>query len=1262
MKNLLCACVLLAFGLPGSAQSSRIKADKYPSLLWEITGNQLRKPSYLFGTMHVSSKMVFHLSDSFYLGIRNAQVVALETNPSTWQEDFSKYDLDGDGIRQNFSRYYGDSRYGTSPQDFLTVNTLKLPSFEKTMEAALYSNPAMLNSFLYRSNHEAGSDFEEDTYLDLHIFQAGRKLGKKICGVEDFHGSMQLVKEAYRDASKEKKRQRTYDHDDDLSYARLEEAYRTGNLDLLDTINKVNSQSAAFDEKFLYKRNEIQALSIDSILRSGTSLFAGVGAAHLPGERGVIEMLRSKGYKLRPIRMNERDRYHKESIERIRVPVQFSKQVANDGFYAVMVPGRLYGLERTYGEVEMKQYADMTNGSYYMVTRIATRAAIQGQTEAQVQRKLDSVLYENIPGKILSKKSIVRNGYRGYDITNRTRRGDLQRYHIFITPFEIILFKMSGTSDYIKMGTEAEQFFSSIQLKEAKQEWKAWSPSYGGFEVEMPHQPLELAGENRIYAAKDPATGTAFEVIRTDVHNHDFLEEDAFDLSLMEESFASSENIARHISKQPLSVSGYPALEATYRLKDSSFLLARFLIQGPHYYTLLASAKADNKPLYRFIRSFAIRPFVYGDVVSRVDTTLQFRVLSPVALEKAARLQMYPEEIYSGESDNDDDSLLDDGRYLTRTVADEKTGEKVHVAFFRPSPYFSSNGQDVSIDSVAFKKEWIVRYRKEDTLQNGLVVAVYELGHPKSSRVLRGKSFLRQGMGYTLETATDTLSRGSTFLSSFFQHFVPLDSLQGVDINTRKTGLFFSQFFSADSVVHRTAVKNLGNVEMDSADFKPLQKAIASLTWKEKAYLALKKELIGKLATVKTFEAADFLKSVYKNAGDTAELQYAALETLLAQQTAYAYQTFAGILQDDPPVLDIPTTGSDYTVTGFQRLNQRHTGRFSMITQNGSFFDNLRDSLPLTAAIFPALLPLISVADYEQPLTDLLGILIDSNLIRPSVYESLLPKFMLEAKQLLKKQLIQEKARSIEKAKNDEEGKKNLNVYNADEDDNGNRRLSLYASFLFPFRDKNAQVESILQQLLRSADKRLRYNTTMLLVRNNQSVPDSLLDQFAGLDEFRHQLYTDLQALRKESLFPAGYRSQQSLARSRLIALHSYRRPDTVVFLQTLPLQDESRDGVVYFFKYKEKEEDNTWKIGTAGLYPKDSTQLYFKQEGVTASLEIDKDDFTELSSIKLSADKTVAEQIELHRKRLLYSRRKSAQRFYENAGQHANSDYLQMR
>src|SRR5215211_4737502 len=98
------------------------KSHKYPSLLWEITGNGLKKPSYLFGTMHVSSKMVFNLSDSFYLAIRRADVVALETNPESWQEDMYNFNFSNSGNESS----YVPVGYRNTPSDYLTSRTLRI--------------------------------------------------------------------------------------------------------------------------------------------------------------------------------------------------------------------------------------------------------------------------------------------------------------------------------------------------------------------------------------------------------------------------------------------------------------------------------------------------------------------------------------------------------------------------------------------------------------------------------------------------------------------------------------------------------------------------------------------------------------------------------------------------------------------------------------------------------------------------------------------------------------------------------------------------------------------------------------------------------------------------------------------------------------------------------------------------------------------------------------------------------------------------------
>ncbi|MEO5948726.1 MAG: TraB/GumN family protein, partial [Chitinophagaceae bacterium] len=419
-----------------------IKDKKYPSLLWEITGKGLKQPSYLIGTMHVSSKLAFNLPDSFYVALRKAEVVALETNPETWQEDMNKYDLTGSKGYNSSSR---SNAYTTMPDDYLTISTIKFFDYYNKIEQSLYSNPSTINSLLYRSYGNETSDFEEDTYLDMYIFQCGKKWGKKVTGVEDYGVSMKLMAEAYKDAAKDKnKKDRSYsDMAEEYSADKIQEAYRSGNLDQLDSINKYNSVSDAFDEKFLYERNYIQANSIDSIINSGSVLFVGVGAAHLPGDRGVIEILRSKGYKLRPVKMGERASSEKDRVDKIRVPVTFRKESSKDGFVSVEIPGTFYKMADE-DALDQWQYADMANGSYYMYTRIMTNAWMWNHNEDEVYKKLDSLLYENVPGKIISKTTIIKNGYKGIDVTSRTRRGDLQRYNMFITPFEIIFFKMSG--------------------------------------------------------------------------------------------------------------------------------------------------------------------------------------------------------------------------------------------------------------------------------------------------------------------------------------------------------------------------------------------------------------------------------------------------------------------------------------------------------------------------------------------------------------------------------------------------------------------------------------------------------------------------------------------------------------------------------------------------------------------------------------------------------------------------------------------------
>jgi hypothetical protein len=80
--------------------------------------------------------------------------------------------------------------------------------------------------------------------------------------------------EALRDMAKDegkKSADRDYESYFEIQ-KKIQQAYRNGDLDLLDSLHNLTSVSASFSEKFLYLRNEIQANSIDTILKSKACL------------------------------------------------------------------------------------------------------------------------------------------------------------------------------------------------------------------------------------------------------------------------------------------------------------------------------------------------------------------------------------------------------------------------------------------------------------------------------------------------------------------------------------------------------------------------------------------------------------------------------------------------------------------------------------------------------------------------------------------------------------------------------------------------------------------------------------------------------------------------------------------------------------------------------------------------------------------------------------------------------------------------------
>lgn len=1256
MRYLLLFLYLLPIG--SFAQTPRIKNKKYQGLLWEISGNGLQKPSYLFGTMHVSSKLAFHLADSFYLGIKGADVVALETNPETWQADMEKYNRAMTAMAD-----IKPEKPARIPQRYMREDLLKFFPYEKRIEDALQSSPSTINSLLYRSYGNDASDFEEDTYLDMYIYQCGKKWGKKVAGVEDYDESMKLMAEAYRDAARDKnKKPRFYDRESGFTNDRLQESYRTGNLDWLDSINYYNSNSAAFDEKFLYQRNEIQANSIDSIIKSGSSLFVGVGAAHLPGERGVIELLRSKGYQLRPVTMGTRDSEHKSQVEKLRVPVVFRKWKSADGQYEVDVPGELFAFgDQRSGE--QRQYADMANGSYYIVTRIMTNAWMWNHPVARVKHIVDSLLYENIPGKIVSKKEITRNGHPGYDIVNKTRRGDMQRYQIFVTGFEVIIFKMSGTGEYVAQGTEADHFFSSIELKPtastASSNWVPFTPTFGGFKIYLPHLPYQGNDGSWIYDAVDGNSSTEFRLVRSVIPNYFFAEEDSFDLGLMDESFASSEFIEKRTSRKSGTYRGLPSLDVEYRDKAGKWLGVRFLIQGSHYYTLVARASKSNSAAKRFLTSFETMPFRYGPSTPRVDTLLYYSVSSPVFPELDSSIAQMP-VLQVAEEDPEEIPDIKGALNRSRLLVHDSTGEMIFVAFQKQSPYESiqSGTQERFEWNSPFyhpDSSWLVRKKEFSKTNDGYQLEDWWLSDAGSSRLVRMRKLKRGDITYALTTELDTSARESSFIHDFFSSFQPVDTFFSFTPEQKKAALFFQDLFSADSVDRKRAREGIEYVILDSSHLPQLKLAIKSLDWKEKDYQETKENLIEKAGSIKSAAATDLLVSLFREAGDTTSLQNAVLEALLQQQTSYSYQHFRDIVTNEPPIINENAYNRSYTNFSYSGGGSAYASDMTVANyiesyrSNGSFFDELNDSLSLTRQILPDLLPLLNLDEYERPLMRLMGRMIDSSQLSTTEYSAYFSKFFLEARMELRKTLSRAMVQAMEKARKEQEGDQSSNSYRLGREV-GSGSIPLYLRLLLPFREEKPSVQQLIDQIWKSGEMALQFDIMEILIENSCPVPDSLIERLAADDLYRYRLYRLLKREELIARFPKAFASQMKLALARLYDQNQYNRLDSVVYLDKLPVKLGATTGYVYFFKYREQKNNSQWKIGSVGLVPEQGIEFektYQSRYRTVKERLLYSSGWDELSDERFRDDEPVKEQLQKRLRQLEVGLRRSGRQFY---------------
>lgn len=268
------------------------RIDSNNTLLWEISGNGVQKPSYLFGTFHLLCPEDIHLSDQLKSALRSSDTVYMEMK------------MDDPAILLS-GMMYMTMGGGKTLKDFYTADEYQRLEqyFKDSLKTAIAMFQSMKPYFLISFFYPKMMDCQAPSGVEMELMKLTKEYGKYIKGLE----TIQFQASVFDSIPYEWQAEELIKNIDsmDMMKAEFRKMVALYNSQNLDSLNKMLAESDFSDEKYgdhlLGNRNRNWAKQLDEIMKS-QSVFVAVGAGHLPGDEGVIQLLRRMGYMVNPLK------------------------------------------------------------------------------------------------------------------------------------------------------------------------------------------------------------------------------------------------------------------------------------------------------------------------------------------------------------------------------------------------------------------------------------------------------------------------------------------------------------------------------------------------------------------------------------------------------------------------------------------------------------------------------------------------------------------------------------------------------------------------------------------------------------------------------------------------------------------------------------------------------------------------------------------------------------------------------------------------
>ena len=263
--------------------------------LWKVTGGN--GVAFLFGTVHVGKADIYPLAAIIEDSFKQSDILVEEVDPANAAEAQRRSQNilkgaiypDGDGVANHLSE----------------TTRARLAEYAKAGQlGADYARakPWLLSLMIVqRQLQQMG--FDPSKGLDRHFIQEARRMDKPIEGLETADFQLRMFSSFSEELQDQLLLATLVDAEQATEILdRTMEAWRSGNIAAMEDLITRDVREYPFlktlKEKMFYERNDAMTRKIEAFLETGKTYFVAVGAGHLVGERGIVNQLRRKNYRV----------------------------------------------------------------------------------------------------------------------------------------------------------------------------------------------------------------------------------------------------------------------------------------------------------------------------------------------------------------------------------------------------------------------------------------------------------------------------------------------------------------------------------------------------------------------------------------------------------------------------------------------------------------------------------------------------------------------------------------------------------------------------------------------------------------------------------------------------------------------------------------------------------------------------------------------------------------------------------------------------